>query len=305
LPGVAYRCKNDPSWTIEFVSEGCLELTGYQVEDLVMNKNVSYEDLIHLDDRKMVWDTIQKALKENEPFKITYRIITADLKEKYGWEQGRGIFSPQGELIALEGFITDITKRKKAEAALKKSELYYRTIFENTGTATLIAGEDTIISLANTECENLSGYLKEEIEGKKSWMDFALEEDLEQLMNYHQLRGINQDAVPKNFEIKLINKQGDIRDVYVTIALIPYTNNRLISLLDITDKKRSRKALQESEVKFREIFNNANDMITVSEVHENGMPGRFIEVNDVASEMLGYTKEEFLNMTPFDIVHQI
>ena len=303
LPGVAYRCKNDSSWTIEFVSEGCLELTGYQVEDLVMNKNVSYADLIHIDDRKMVWDTIQKALKENEPFKITYRIITADLKEKYVWEQGRGIFSPEGELIALEGFITDVTKRKEVESALKKSELYYRTIFENTGTAILIAGEDTIISLANTECEKLSGYLKEEIEGKKSWTDFAVEEDLEQLINYHQLRGINPDAVPKNFEIKLINKQGDIRDVYVTIALIPYTNNRLISLLDITDKKRSRKALQESEVKFREIFNNANDMITVSEVKENGIPGRFMEVNDVASEMLGYTKEEFLNMTPFDIVH--
>ncbi len=303
LPGVVYRCKNDPTWTMEFVSEGCFELTGYQTEDLIRNKNISYEDLIHHDDRQMVWNIIQKALKENKPFKITYRIITADLKEKYVWEQGRGIFSPEGELIALEGFITDITKRMKAEEALKKSELYYRTIFENTGTATLIAGEDTIISLANTECEKLSGYCKEEIEGKKSWMDFAVEEDLGHLLNYHRLRGNGHDSAPKNYEIMLITKHGDIRDVYVTIESIPYTKNRVISLLDITDKKRSRKALRESETKFREIFNNANDMITVCELHENMIPGRFIEVNNVALEILGYSKEEFLNMTPFDIVH--
>ena len=303
LPGVVYRCMNDPNWTMEFASVGCLELTGYQPEDLIMNKNVSYEDLIHLDDRQMVWDTIQKALKENKAFKITYRIITANLKERYVWEQGRGVYSSEGKLIALEGFITDITKRKKAEKLLQKSELYYRTIFENTGTATLIAGEDTVISLANTECENLSGYSKEEIEGKKSWIDFATQDEFERLINYHNLREINPDSVPKNYEIKLVNKQGDIRDVYVTIELIPYTKNRLISLLDITDKKRSRKALQESEVKFREIFNNANDMITVSELDENMMPGLFIEVNNVALEMLGYSKEEFLNMGPFDIVH--
>ncbi|MGB9978280.1 PAS domain S-box protein [Methanobacterium sp.] len=302
LPGVVYRCSNDPNWTMEFVSEGCLELTGYQPEDLIMNKNVSYENLINLEDRQAVWDVIQKALAEKKPFKITYRIITADLKEKYVWEQGRGIFSPEGKLVALEGFITDITKRKEAEKALQKSELYYRTIFENTGTATLIAGEDTVISLANTECEKLSGCSKEEIEGKKSWIDFIVEEDMERLLNYHNIRETDPRA-PKNYELKLRNKQGDIKDVYVTIELIPYTRNRVISLLDITDKKRSRKALRESEVKFREIFNNANDMITVSELDENMMPGQFIEVNNVALEMLDYNKEEFLNMTPFDIVH--
>ena len=291
LPGVAYRCMNDPNWTMEFVSEGCLELTGYQPEDIIMNKNVSYEDLIHIDDRKIVWSTIQKALKENKPFKIIYRIIAADLKEKYVWEQGRGIYSDAGELIALEGFITNITKRKKAENALQKSELYYRTIFENTGTATLIAGEDTVISLANTECEKLSGYLKEELEGKKSWINFVVEEDMHRLLNYHNIRENDPSRAPKNYELKLQNKHGDIRDVYVTIELIPYTRNRVISLLDITDKKRSREALKKSESKYRQLVENAHEGIWSVDCE-----GNTLFVNPRMADMLGYTVDEMLKM---------
>ncbi len=289
LPGVVYRCRYDPDWTMEFVSDGCLELTGYQPEDLIMNKNVSYGNLIHYEDRQIVRDVIQGALKVSKPFKITYRIITADLKEKYVWEQGSGIFSSEGDLIALEGFITDITKRKKAEKELQKSELYYRTIFENTGTATLIAGEDTVISLANTECEKLSGYSKEEIEGKKSWMDFAVEEDMEQLLSYHNMR--KQNKSPKNYEIRLQDKQGNIKDVYVTIELIPYTGNRVISLLDITDKKRSRKALKENERKYRQLVENAHEGIWSVD-----NDGNTTFVNPRMANMLGYTSDEMKNM---------
>ena len=121
LPGVAYKCKNDPQWTMEFVSEGCFELTGYPVRDLLMNKKIAYNDLIHEDDREYVWNEIQNALNEKKPFKFIYRLNTADLKEKFVWEQGRGVFSEYGELLALEGFITDITDSKEAEEKLKNS----------------------------------------------------------------------------------------------------------------------------------------------------------------------------------------
>ena len=121
LPGVAYKCRNDPHWTMIFVSEGCLELTGYPVEDLLMNKKISFNDIIHPDDREYVWNEIQKSLKDNKAFKIIYRIKTADSKEKYVWEQGRFVYSNEEELPILEGFITDITDSVKAEEMLKKS----------------------------------------------------------------------------------------------------------------------------------------------------------------------------------------
>lgn len=117
LPGIAYRCKNDEHWTMEFLSEGCLELTGYSPEDFVDNSTLSYSQLIHPEDREFVWEEVQTSLNENRAFQIVYRIIDALGNEKWVWEKGRGVYS-NNKLLALEGFITDITDRKKLEKSL-------------------------------------------------------------------------------------------------------------------------------------------------------------------------------------------
>lgn len=121
LPGMAYRCLNDENWTMEFCSQGCFELTGYEPLDLIGNRKLPYNELIYPDDQPLVRDQIQEALAKREPFKLVYRIRTAAGKEKWVWEQGVGVFSAKGDLLALEGFIADITKRKLAEEGLKKS----------------------------------------------------------------------------------------------------------------------------------------------------------------------------------------
>lgn len=119
LPGMAYRCRNDQDRTMYFTSEGALNLTGYSPADFVENQKVSYGKLIHPDDRKSVWDNVQQALKEKEPFQLTYRIIDAKGKERWVWEQGTGIYAPNGDLLTLEGFIIDITERKHSEERLQ------------------------------------------------------------------------------------------------------------------------------------------------------------------------------------------
>jgi len=118
LPGMAYRCKNDSKRTMEFVSHGCLALTGYQSEEMLQNNAISYADLIHLDDRNCVWDETQEAIAEKRSFRLIYRIRSRS-GIKWVLEQGQGIFQPDGQLLALEGFASDITERKLAEEALK------------------------------------------------------------------------------------------------------------------------------------------------------------------------------------------
>jgi PAS domain S-box-containing protein len=118
LPGMAYRCKNDANWTMEFVSQGCFDLTGFQPEDLIENKNHSYESLIHPDDREMVWSTIQKALLEHHPFHLIYRIFKKGGELIWVWEQGTGIGYTSGKVTAIEGFISNITERKIMEEEL-------------------------------------------------------------------------------------------------------------------------------------------------------------------------------------------
>lgn len=115
LPGMVYRCRNDRDWTVEFASEGALALTGYSADDFV-NEKVSYgRQVIHPRDRTRVWERVQSALDSKKPFKLTYRIRTKQGKEKKVWEQGGGIFSTEGELLALEGFITDISGQRDSK----------------------------------------------------------------------------------------------------------------------------------------------------------------------------------------------
>jgi PAS domain S-box-containing protein len=119
LPGMAYRCRNDTNWTMSFVSEGSLELTGYHPHELMDNDVISYGDLIHPEDRQMVWEAVQAGLAAEDQYQITYRIVTPE-GEKWVWEQGRGVASAEGEVVALEGFITDVSERVMNEQILEQ-----------------------------------------------------------------------------------------------------------------------------------------------------------------------------------------
>ncbi len=121
LPGMAYRCRCDRDWSMEFVSEGSLSLTGYRPSEIMGDSLVSYGKLIHPRDREMVWQTVMKSVKKKEHYQLVYRIIRADKKIRWVWERGLGIYSPTGELLALEGFIADMTEQKHAEEQLEHS----------------------------------------------------------------------------------------------------------------------------------------------------------------------------------------
>lgn len=113
LPGFAYRCRNDPHWTMEFVSEGVFDLTGYTSDQIRTTR--PYGSIIHPADRERLWQEVQASLGRGEPFRTVYRILTADGDEKWVWEQGRAVHGEGGEVEALEGFITDITAFRRAE----------------------------------------------------------------------------------------------------------------------------------------------------------------------------------------------
>jgi PAS domain S-box-containing protein len=115
LPGIAYRSLNDDTYTMQFVSQGCYKLTGYEPSDLIANKTVSYLDLIHPEDREMVNQEVKSALYENRPFKLFYRITDRQGHLKWVWEQGRGIYSEDGEIELIDGLIADVTKQRKIE----------------------------------------------------------------------------------------------------------------------------------------------------------------------------------------------
>jgi PAS domain S-box-containing protein len=169
LPGMVYRCDDDQDWTMEFVSDGSLELTGYRPSDLIDNNKISYAQVIHPEDRERVWQTVQTALEDGVPFEIVYRIVTADGQEKWVWEQGRGTFSPEGELLALEGFITDITALTEAEEARRRSEQMLSLHIQQTPLAYIEWNTDLEVMDWNPSAERIFGYSKHETVGRHAY----------------------------------------------------------------------------------------------------------------------------------------
>src|ERR1700743_2580675 len=131
VDGMVYRRRLDAEWTMEFVSQGCLRVTGHQPADILHNKRVAYDDLTLADDRLWVREAIRCAVAEFRSFDLEYRIVHADGSIRWVWERGTGVIDVEGRPIALEGLIQDITKRKNAETALREAERRYHGLFDN------------------------------------------------------------------------------------------------------------------------------------------------------------------------------
>lgn len=126
IPGLAYRCKYDPERTIEFVSEGCFELTGYHSESLLNNKDLSFNDLISPEYQGILWEEWKKVISEKANLNYEYEIKTASGEKKWVLEMGQGIFNENGEVEVLEGIVFDISDRKKVENELRYSNEHDR-----------------------------------------------------------------------------------------------------------------------------------------------------------------------------------
>ena len=209
-------------------------------------KNMEEEIYVIPKTRTDILDNIQKGRRtvrfenefprnngENWIAELNLRVI----KDKY--------YKP----VYLEGFVQDITSRRNTEKALQESEQKYRTIFENTGTATLLFEEDTTITLINSEFETLSGYPKKEVIGK-SWTEFVVKEDLDKMLNYHDIRSLNPDLAPNNYEFRFIRKDNTIGYAYMNIVNLP-GGQRIASIVDISLRKNVEKELYKINEKLK------------------------------------------------------
>lgn len=163
LPGMAYRCRNDAEWTIELLSPGCRDLTGYAPEDFKERRSVSYEELIHPLDREAVRLQVERGLVHQHPFEMVYRIITAQGVQKWVWDRGRGIFGENGELRFLEGFITDVTARREAEEQVAAQA----ALLDKAKDAIILCSLDDTVIYWNKGAENVFGWPAQGALGEK------------------------------------------------------------------------------------------------------------------------------------------
>ena len=153
-----------------------------------------------------------------------------------------------------------------SEATIRESESRYRTVFESTGTAMIVIKEDTMIDFANNEFFRLTGYSQEDIDHEMSWTAFVFKDDLEKMIEQHRLRRQKPEKSLKQYEFRLITKAGDIRNILVTIDMLPGTTRSVASHIDITERKETEAVMEQysSEVtRYAEALTRTNDKLNL------------------------------------------
>lgn len=213
LPGMVYRCSNDEKWTMHYLSAACKDITGYASEEFYGDPgDITFGELIHVDDRTDTWDQIQQAIKRSQSFRVIYRIVDKSGKEKWLWEQGNGVYDNSNELEALEGCIFDISPVVRSQE-LQNQAIYKAEDNERRRIASDI--HDGLQQTLSVSVLNLQ-YLEDEVAGlsESSQMRFAKSKEfLEQ--GIAESRNISHRLMPKSIDQLGLDKA--IQDLISTL----------------------------------------------------------------------------------------
>lgn len=303
LPGVVYRCRNDENWSMEFISDGVLELTGYSPSDFLEGRVSFGQDVIFPDDRETVWAQVQAALEARRPFQLVYRILTVQGDVKWIWEQGLGIFSEAGVLSALEGFVTDITQRKQAEGALRESEERLRLAIDaaNVGLWDWEIGTNRVHY--SPEWKSQIGYAVGEITDTfYEWESRLHPEDRERMLN--RARTFVDDPQPKyEEEFRFKHRDGSYRWILSQGSLLYDKGGKPIRLMgshiDITGRKEMEMALSKHRSYLQAIIENTPDAVFAKDLE-----GHYGLFNTAAGKVIGKSPADVLGRDDFSIFPQ-
>jgi PAS domain S-box-containing protein len=281
LPQAVYEA--DAKGVLTYANRIAFELFGYTYDEVRQGLNVM--QMIEPGDRERAASAIRAMLDRKgrtERDTAEYQAIRKD-----GRVFPVAIYSSpillHDVVTGFRGIIVDITDRRLAEDTIRESEQKYRTVFETTGTATVLVENDGTISLANSEFMRLSGYQKDEIENRKKWTEFVVQEDLDRMLMQHRLRRQDHIHALTHYEFRFRTRSGEIRDIYLTIDVIPNTTKSVASLLDITKRKRAEDRLVAANQEYTNLLDQIQDVYYRSDTE-----GRLIKASRSWATLLGY-----------------
>ncbi|MCL6478338.1 MAG: PAS domain S-box protein [Peptococcaceae bacterium] len=289
----------DTDGLITLINPVAESLTGWGADEAIGRPLTEVFRIINEYTREPVKNPVQKVLEEGKTVGLANHtvLISRDGTERSVDDSAAPIRDVKGEVIGVILVFRDVTVERRKEEELKESEHKYRTIFESTGTAMVIIEEDTTISLVNTECENLTGYAKEEVEGKKSWTEFVYKDDLERMINNHYQRRRDNTALRESYEFRLIDRWGRIKNILLTVSMIPGTGRSVASLLDITIRKRMEEEINIQKAYFQQLFENSPEAIAMLDNED-----RIINVNKGFEMLFQYSAEELKGRKPNEVI---
>ena len=274
------------------VNEAFTTISGYTRQEALANSSIGLDLWVNQEDRQGVVDELsagrQVAGREYQFKTKSGEIIT-------------GLFSAQllalGDVPCVLSSINDITERKLTEDELRKSQEKFAKLYKASPAWLVVSAlEDGRFWEVNDAFCEAMGYAQEELVGRTSselnmWVDIA---DRQRYLEQMQSKGF-----VRNFPVQFRQKDGTVRDFLWSAEKIEIEGKScaMSVLLDVTETNRARAAIEKSEAQYRNLFENINDLVCVHDLE-----GRLINVNPVASDILGYTREEFLSLKLPDII---
>jgi PAS domain S-box-containing protein/putative nucleotidyltransferase with HDIG domain len=321
------RCTPDTSITfanqalLNFFSNGNKTIVGKPFLDLVpaeyhdgirqffssftLENSIQKYEIPIMDDggevRWLEWTT--RAISNESGEIVEYQGVARDITD-HKWEKDNLIKSHYEVEAIVEEKIAEIKQMNEylkiiinrqidTQKALKESENYYRTIFENAGTAIVIVNEDLKITAANLITEQLSGYKIDELIGLNPFETFVLTEYLPIVRENYNLRWEDSDQSTRDYEIQCQDRFGNIRDVVLNGVKVPDSQNMVVSIIDVSERNRAWKLIKSSEERFRKFYQEAPIAIGIHREWQ------VLDINQEYLKIFGYKDRSQIIGTPF------
>ena len=251
IPGMVYSCDFDQHWTMRFVSSGSLPLTGYSPEDLIENKVLAFNDIIHPDYREFLFEEWARNIKQKKPTQVEYIIITKDGTRKWVWEQGTAVYDDDGNVTALEGVIMDLSVRRKLEEERVGSELLFKAVFDKSPIAMALSKTNGDISALNRKFVETFGYDTNELKHLNDWWPLAYPDpEFREYVKSLWYAELNDEDYNGPNIVKVTNKAGEEISVEFLISLVG--DDTLVIFNDVTEKERSIERINQAMLKAEE-----------------------------------------------------
>ncbi|MFC5458575.1 EAL domain-containing protein [Massilia niabensis] len=287
FPGIAYRCLNDPCWTVQYISSGVTALTGYMPEVFTGHQPFTYSDIILVDDRERVQQEIKHALNAGTGFVLTYRIVTAHGKIKFVNEHGNAIRDGDGRIVALQGFVTDVTAARQMQQALNEVTQRFKWIAQATNDNTwdwnLQTNEiwhgDDVRGMFDCPSDTTS-------RESDCWSTRIHPEDRERVLASMKA-AIGSTAGDWSAEYRFQRKDGSYAELLNRAVIIRDPHHAAIRMVggisDLTERKQSRLHLERLDRALRILNQCSQRLVRADDEH-----GLLKDICELAVEVGGY-----------------
>ena len=292
IPAVTYTASLDDMSTTLYVSPQIEDLLGFAPQDYALDPGTWLKRL-HPEDRERVLAEVSRSHATGAPFVSEYRMVTRD--GRVVWVRDEAvIICDKDRPLFLQGVMTDITDRKRAEASLQQEKRFSERLVNSLPGIFYLVGTHGKLVRWNENMAKVTGYSHEELGQISDYLCFHPEEDRRSVAQ--KTREVLKSGEAE-FEMRVLTKAGAkvpylATGVRVEIDGEPYL---ICTAIDISDLKRAEAELRESEEKYRVLVEGAREPI--SQIDEQGV---FLFMNGVGAAGLGVQPDEIVGRSMWE-----